>query len=263
MKIGIAGKGGTGKTTLVGTMAREYARRGHRVTAFDVDPQPTLAMTLGIDLDKAENVNGVPTDLFDLAVQDRRLTGDEIVERYGIAGPDGIRLIIAHRIEHVEMHCNSSAHVTVRAMLKSMIGEADDIVVVDMEAGLEHFTRGLTLADVDAMMVLVEPFHKSIVTGRQIAFLADELGIRGRFAVANKVRGPEDMPAVEEFCSDTGLELIGSIPWDTTVQDAEIEGLAPIDFAPDAPAVRAARELAVAVQQRLQPSLAGVPPASA
>lgn len=253
MKLGIAGKGGTGKTTLVGTMAREFARRGHRVTAFDVDPQPTLAMTLGIDLQAAENVSGVPTDLFDLAVQDRQLTGAEIVERYGLRGPDGIRLIIAHRIEHVEMHCNSSAHVTVRAMLKSLIGEADDVVIVDMEAGLEHFTRGLTLADVDAMMILVEPFHKSIVTGSQIALLSDELGIRRRYAVANKVRNEGDMAPIEEFCERTGLELIGSIPWDTTLQDAETRGLAPIDFAPDAPGVVAARNLADAMLQRLRP----------
>ncbi|MFN2568346.1 MAG: hypothetical protein ABR564_01935 [Candidatus Dormibacteria bacterium] len=238
---------------MVGTMAREFAARGHRVTAFDVDPQPTLAMTLGIDLEAAENVNGVPTDLFDLAVQDRRLTGEEIVDRYGLRGPDGIRLIIAHRIEHVEMHCNSSAHVTVRAMLKSLIGEANDVVIVDMEAGLEHFTRGLTLADVDAMMILVEPFHKSIVTGRQIALLSGELGIKRRYAVANKIRNDGDMPPIEEFCEDTGLELIGSIPWDTTVQDAEIRGIAPFDFSSEAPAVRASRDLAGTMIQRLQP----------
>ncbi|MCA1682551.1 MAG: AAA family ATPase [Actinobacteria bacterium] len=253
MKLGIAGKGGTGKTTLVGTMAREFAHRGHRVTAFDVDPQPTLAMTLGIDLETADNAGGVPTDLFDLAVQGGPLTGEQIVERYGLRGPDGIRLIIAHRIEHVEMHCNSSAHVTVRAMLKSLIGEADDVVVVDMEAGLEHFTRGLTLADVDAMMILVEPFHKSILTGRQIALLADELGIKRRFAVANKVRNPDDMPPITEFCQDTGLELIGSIPWDTTLQDAELRAQAPFDYAPDAPGVRAARDLAATILERLQP----------
>ena len=255
MKLGIAGKGGTGKTTVVGTMAREIARRGHRVTAIDVDPHPTLATTMGIDLRRSETSKGLPPDLFEAVVgggSGLRLSLPEIVAEYGISGPDGITLLIAHRLEHVEMHCNSGAHAIVRAILRDLVAQSDDVVLVDMEAGVEHFSRaGGTLAHADALIVMIEPFHKSMVSGRSVAMLAEELGIPRRYVVANKIRREEDLGPVADFCDWTGLELLATVPWDTQLQDAERQGLAPIDFCPDAPGVVASRELAAALLGRL------------
>lgn len=255
MKLGIAGKGGTGKTTVVGTMARSLGRLGHRVIAFDVDPHPTLATTVGVDLRRAADASGLPPDLFE-AVTGRgagpRPDIAEVVARYGIPGPDRVTVVIAHRLEHVEMHCNSGAHAIVRAMLRDLVQQADDVALVDMEAGVEHFSRaGGTLAHADGLLIMIEPFHKSLVTGRTVAGLAAELGIPHRYVVANKVRRQEDMRHVDEFCELTGLELLGTVPWDTGLQEAERRGVAPIDHCPDSPGVMAACELATRALGRL------------
>lgn len=255
MKLGIAGKGGTGKTTIVGTLAREYGRSGRRVTAIDVDPHPTLATTLGIPT----GPDGVPAaspDLFEVVAADGgslRLPAAEIVARFGVPAPDDVTLLVAHRLEHVEMHCNSVTHAMVRSLLASLIAERDDVVLVDMEAGVEHFSRaGGTLAPADALLIVVEPFHKSMVTGAQVAALSAELGIPHRFVVANKVRNAADLVPVGEFCRDTGLEMIATIPWDVVLHEAEVQGRAPIDFAPTSPAVLAARDLATIVLERVE-----------
>ncbi|HZB97303.1 MAG TPA: hypothetical protein VE219_01765, partial [Candidatus Sulfotelmatobacter sp.] len=231
-------------------------RRGRHVLAIDVDPQPTLATTLGIVASGGGAATGVPTDLFDVAVASGPQLGmpaSQIIEQYGIPGPDNVTLVIAHRLEHVEMHCNSATHAMVRGMLASLVAEQADVVLVDMEAGVEHFSRsGGTLAHAEVLLIMVEPFHKSLVTGGQVAALSAELAIPQRYVVANKVRHSADMTHITQFCDDNDLELIATIPWDTQVQDAEARGQAPIDYAPDSPGVAAARSLALSVLERVE-----------
>jgi len=255
MKIAIAGKGGTGKTTIVGTMAREFGRQGHRVTAFDADPAPTLAMTVGIDLTRAEEAPALPPDILQLVTMpdgqrgyELRMDVSEIINALGLEGPDGVTLVIAGRIEHAARGCNCGTHAAVKAILGAIVEAPGDVVLVDMEAGTEHLSRaGGTLQHADALVVVVEPFYKSLVTGRQIAELAAELGIPRMFGVLNKVRGPEDMGALAEFCDENGLTALGSVPWDTRLQDAETLCVAPLDFDPQAPGVIASQDLARAL----------------
>lgn len=258
MKIAISGKGGTGKTTVVGTMAREFARRGHRVVAFDADPNPTLAMTVGIDPRQAEEAPALPPDLLVPVAGPRgervyRLTMPvpEILAQLGLRGPDGITLVIAGRVEHAARGCMCGTHAAVRAIIGALVAEPGDVVLVDMEAGLEHLSRsGGTLAHADALMVLVEPFYKSLVTGRSIASLAAELGIPQRFGVINKIRGEDDLGTLDEFCRENGLVPLGGVPWDPRLVEAESRGVAPVDFDPQAPAVVAAQALAAALLDR-------------
>lgn len=255
MKIAIAGKGGTGKTTIAGTMIREFARMGRRVTAIDADPNPTLAMTLGIDVERAEEAPALPPGLLVPVTRSDGSTAYElgipvasIIESVGLSGPDGITLVIAGRVEHAARGCMCGTHAAIRAILGAIAEAPADVVFVDMEAGVEHFSRAAgTLRYADALLVLVEPFYKSLVTARSVVSLSGELGIPRRYVVANKVRNPGDMAAIEELCSETGLELIGTVPWDVSVQEAESDRSAPIDFAPSAPAVVAARQLAQTV----------------
>lgn len=260
MKLAISGKGGTGKTTLVGTMARELGRQGNRVTAIDADPNPTLASTLGIDVARAEEAPALPTDILEVVraadgsgSYRLRMSVPDIVRAIGLEGPDGVTLLIAGRVEHAARGCNCSTHAAVRAILGAVVQEPGDVVLVDMEAGVEHLSRsGGTLAFSDALMIVVEPFYKSMVTGRQLAALSAELGIPRRYVVGNKVRSEEDAAAIEEFSRSTGLELIGTVPWDPRLQEAEAGGVAPLDFDPTTPGVRAAQAVVGAVTARVR-----------
>ncbi|MGH7687497.1 MAG: AAA family ATPase [Candidatus Dormibacteria bacterium] len=252
MKIAIAGKGGTGKTTLVGSMARELAAMGHKVTALDVDPNPTLANTIGVTLAAAENAPTLPFDAFERVMLDSggavlqlTIPVEQVLETVGLPGPDGINLVVAGRVEHAARGCNCATHAAVRAVLAAITEETPGVVLVDMEAGVEHFSRANgTLRYVDALMILVEPFYKSLVTACTVVSLSAELGITRRYVVANKVRNEGDMKAIEEFCNESGLELIATVPYDLAFQEAETRDAAPIDEAPDAPGVLAARALA-------------------
>jgi CO dehydrogenase maturation factor len=136
------------------------------------------------------------------------------------------------------------AHATVRGLLgeimeKSVTGRD---VVVDMEAGLEHLSRG-TVRHVDRLLVVMEPYFRSLETGRRTAELAAELGIPRIEAVANKLRDPDDEAALRAYCRTHGIEVAAEIPWDDALRDAERAGRAPLDFDPTAPAIGAIRGL--------------------
>ena len=113
---------------------------------------------------------------------------------------------------------------------------ADPITVVDMEAGLEHLKRG-TARQVDAMLIAMEPYYRSLETAARIHTLAAELGIKRIYAVANKVRTSGDQEAISEFCQRNSLQLIASIPYDEEVVEADRAAKAPIDHSPTCVAV--------------------------
>jgi CO dehydrogenase maturation factor len=136
------------------------------------------------------------------------------------------------------------AHATVRGFLGELVEKSgsDYDIVVDMEAGLEHLSRG-TGRHVSTFLAVVEPYYRSMETARRIVQLAGELGIGEVKAVVNKVRNEADRKAVHAFCAAHGLSVIGEIPNDLTLADAERAGQPPLDFNPDAPAVAAIRDL--------------------
>lgn len=116
-------------------------------------------------------------------------------------------------------------------------------VVLDLEAGLEHMSRG-TPRHVDVLLAVVEPYFRSLEAGRRIVDLARELGVPVIGAVANKVRNEADRSAIAEFCERHELDLVGTIPYDDTLIEAERAGSAPLDHDPDSAAVRSVRDLA-------------------
>jgi CO dehydrogenase maturation factor len=137
------------------------------------------------------------------------------------------------------------AHATVRGFLGELVARPDGgrAIVVDMEAGLEHLARG-TGRHVSRFVAVVEPYFRSMETARRVAELARELGVADVVAVANKVPNDDDRRAIAEFCTAHGLRLVGAIPYDPTLLDAERAGEAPIDYAPAGSAVTAIHELA-------------------
>jgi len=119
-------------------------------------------------------------------------------------------------------------HATVRRMLGELVAGGDDMTVVDMEAGLEHLSRGTTRSS-DTMLVVAEPYFKSLETARRAYELAKELGIPRVFVVANKSRGPRDEEAIRTFCERNHLDLLAAVSFDETVVEAELGGAAVLD----------------------------------
>jgi CO dehydrogenase maturation factor len=139
-------------------------------------------------------------------------------------------------------------HATVRSVIEVAGDAAEDVCILDTEASPEHLSRG-TARYADAMLVVVEPYYKSLETGRRMAVLGRDLGLRRVALVANKLRDDSDTAAVREFADQHGLEILGSVPFDERLPAAERAGAAPLDFAPDSVAVTAIGRLAQAVAE--------------
>ena len=134
-------------------------------------------------------------------------------------------------------------HATVRSVIEAAGETADDICILDTEASPEHLSRG-TAQYADAMFAVVEPYFKSLETGRRMAALAKDLGLKRVALIANKVRDERELEAVREFAERNELELAAVVPFDSHMPEAERAEAAPLDFAPDADAVAAIDKLA-------------------
>ena len=132
-------------------------------------------------------------------------------------------------------------HATVRSVIET--APAEDVCILDTEASPEHLSRG-TARYADGLLAVVEPYFKSLETGRRMAGLANDLGLERVALVANKIRDERDLAAVEEFAAQHRLELAGVVPFDDQLSAAERAGAAPLDFDPGSPAVKAIGKLA-------------------
>lgn len=254
----MAGKGGSGKTTIAGTLARALAQSDHRVLAIDGDSNPNLATTIGIAGDVPPLPRDILVDVVDENGERRRKLGvppREILERYSAQGPDGIRFVIGGRVGHAGVGCMCGAHARVRNLLGELVGSdwSGSEIVVDLEAGLENFSRG-TPRHVDAVVAVVEPYFRSMETARRVCELARELEVGGVYAVGNRIRSERDDRAIRDFCEGHQLQLIATVPYDEALLEAEREGAPPIDYGPSSPAVSAIRELARRITQAARPS---------
>ena len=137
------------------------------------------------------------------------------------------------------------AHATVRGLIGEVVARARDKrdIVLDMEAGLEHFSRG-TARHVSSFLAVLEPYYRSMETVRRVAELAKELGAQHLLVVANKVRDDGDRSAIAQFCESHGLSVAAEIPYDPVLLEAERAGKAPFDYRREAPAMRAVSALA-------------------
>jgi len=134
-------------------------------------------------------------------------------------------------------------HDTVRSVIEVASEARGDFCILDTEASPEHLSRG-TAQYADAMLLVVEPYFKSLETGRRMAALGKDLGLEHVALIANKMRGESDLEAVREFAEKHGLEVGGIIPYDDLMPAAERAGSSPLDFAPEGPAVTAIQQIA-------------------
>lgn len=237
MRVAVAGKGGAGKTTITATMARLVARAGNDVLCIDADSNPNLAVALGMPGDPVTTV--VPPSLVSRRLDGPALTAPlaQVLAAHSVPGPDGIRLSHMGMPGHAEAGCMCSAHGAVRAMLAD-IGREGPTTFLDLEASPEHFSRG-TARHVDVLLLVAEPYFRSLETVRRMADLGRELAIPRIEVVANKVRDSGDAAAVGEFCQRHDLAVVGQVPWDDAVLDADRDRRPLLEAAPACDAVHA------------------------
>lgn len=248
MKIAISGKGGVGKTTIAGTLCRSLGRMGREILAIDGDPNPNLAVVLGIEGNPAPPpLSGKLLERYESEDGKTRVRLEDPVEEvfrtHGIPAPDNVTLLLLGKPEHAGTGCMCSSHAVVREVVHAAVAQTDRITVLDMEASLEHMKRG-TAKYVDTLFVVVEPYYRSLEAAARIQELARELEIERVSVIANKVRGDEDREAIEQFCANRGLDLRAIIPYDDQLAAAEREGRSIVELSGQSVAVKRIGELA-------------------
>lgn len=243
MRVAFVGKGGVGKSSLVGTFSRVLAQTGGRVLVLDSDPMPGVAFSLGVEHTDA----GLPDEVVEETGDDRRfrladgLRGGDVIDRYAVRGPDGVRFVQLGKARGQRWD-NTRQHFGFQRLLDDLPDHAWHIVG-DLPGGTRQafLTWGRW---VDTFLVVVEPTASSVLTGRRLARLAGMAGAPRVVAIANKVRVPGD---VDQIAARTGLPLIAAIPFDAAQAEADRLGLALLDHEPFAPAVLALRALSDAL----------------
>ena len=236
MKIAVTGKGGVGKTTIAATLARLYAEEGHPVLAADVDPDANLGLALGFPEEILDSI--VPITKMRKLIEERTEASadnrfykinprvSDIPDKYS-KEYNGVKLLTLGTVETAGSGCVCPEHVMLRRIISHLMLRSKDVVIMDMEAGLEHLGRGTT-ESMDEFIVVIEPGARSVQTYKNVKRLAKDLGITQVKVVANKVRNEED----EEFIRNKipAEDLLGMIHYNVEVMDADRQGKSPYDF---------------------------------
>ena len=239
MKIAVSGKGGAGKTTISGTIARALARAGHDVIAIDADVNPMLGISLGLGMDVTERLTGMRQEVSESGTADEVVhayTIDGLIDRFAAEAPDGIRVLVASRVDMPDHGCLCCS-VSADRLLREMDG-AGRTVLGDLEAGIGVLTR-MEAGSLDVVLVVANPTPKSIEVARRAVAAARDRGIEV-LVVANRIADEDDLAAIEAVL---GGEEIVVVPDDPAIARADAEGLAPIDLDDTSPGVRAIVEI--------------------
>jgi CO dehydrogenase maturation factor len=240
MKLAITGKGGVGKTTLTALMAQVYADQGREVLAVDADPSPCLAGALGFPDDLRKKLHPI-AEMDDLiyertGAKKGQIGGfftinprvDDIPERFSVVHR-GVRLLESGSVELGGSGCICPEAAILKTLFTHLLFRKDDVLLLDMYAGVEHLGRA-TVDFVDAMIVVVEPTRRSLGTAAQIKKLANDIGLQRLYLVGNKVRNEEEQAFLE--VETPGLPVLGFLPADLKVQEADRLGIPVYDHVP-------------------------------
>jgi CO dehydrogenase maturation factor len=241
MKIAVTGKGGVGKTTLTSLLAYAYAERGNRVLAIDGDPAPCLGQALGVPQEQLRELTPIAEMdelIFERTGAQPGTTGgffklnprvDDLPDRFS-AEYRGIKMLEMGAVDLGGSGCICPESAILRSLVTHILLRRDEVVLLDMYAGVEHLGRA-TADAVDAMLIVVEPTARSLGTAAQIKSLAEDIKLDKLFLVGSKVQDEQDREFIQE--NSPGLTVLGFLPDDPMVRKADRDRAALYDLAPD------------------------------
>jgi CO dehydrogenase maturation factor len=228
MKIAISGKGGVGKTLLAAFLSKIFASSGYSVIAIDADPDANLAATLGFPNPEQMTPISELNDLIEERVGVRPGTPgaffklnpkvDDLPEKYSVK-MDGIRIMSMGRIKRGGTGCYCPEGAMLQALVTHLLLQRDEVVILDMEAGIEHLSRGTARA-VDKLLIVVEPGRRSLETAETIKKLSQDIGLSNIAVVGNKIRSKADEDFIKSNLPD--IEIMGFIYYDAAINDADL-----------------------------------------
>lgn len=250
VKIAVSGKGGVGKTLIAGGLASFLSKKGLKTIAIDADPTPNLALTLGLTPEEARDI--LPISENKKLVESKTGTGvsgvyrlsfsvDDVVRDFAVKTPSKVNLIVMGTVKSMDAGCTCAANAVVRALLRHLVVERDEAVLLDMEAGVEHLGRG-TAKHVDNMLVVTDSSIKSLETARHIHKLALDAGFSQVFVVGNKVANQTQIDSIKRFAKNNDLNILDFVPFDEQVVNAETNGETPLHYE-KAPAIQTIQRL--------------------
>ncbi len=239
MKIAISGKGGVGKTTFASFLIKALADQGKKILAIDADPDANLAQALGAS--GAEDI--VPISNMKTLIEERTEAKvgtmgsffklnpkvDDLPEKLSVR-IDGVRLMVLGGVKKGGAGCICPESTLLKSLVRHLVLARDEVVILDMEAGLEHLGRGTAMA-VDRLIVVVEPGRRSIDTAHHIQGLAQDIGLKKITLVGNKIRQDKDRDFLVSHLPD--IEFLGFIPFGSNIIEADLEGLPPFEKDPE------------------------------
>lgn len=236
MKVAVAGKGGVGKTLIAGGLAAGFAQRGYKTIAIDADSSPNLALTLGLSAEETRKI--VPISDNKALVDSKTETGysgvyklvfsvDDIVRDYSITTPLGPNLIVMGTVRSMGSGCMCAPTAVIRELLRHLVVERDEAVVLDLEAGVEHIGRGTAKA-MDVLLIVVDSNLKSLEIAKKIRDLAAAAGMNHLYLVGNRVMNQAQEKAIQDFAEKNGLTVLSFIPFDTKITEADMVGETPL-----------------------------------
>lgn len=237
MKLAISGKGGVGKSTVAGMLARLWAAEGRRVLAIDADPDANLASAIGIPPELRQRIRTIAGER--QLIEERtgakvRQFGQmfklnpevaDIAEKYAVRW-SGVDLLVLGGVERAAGGCACPESVLLKSLVQHVVLRRDEVVILDMEAGIEHLGRG-TAMGVDLMLAVVEPGRRSVDTAHRVRQMAADLGIHRFAMVLNKAAAAGDAAwAADEF----GEQSLAAIPYDPRFSEADRLGCSVIEL---------------------------------
>lgn len=230
MKIAITGKGGTGKTTLSGILAHLFNNDGTSVLAVDADPDANLASALGIPEELFSTIKPISEQR--LLIKDRtganprqfgqlfkiNPTVADIPDEYSL-DHHGIKLLVMGVVRKGGEGCACPENVLLKSLLTDIILNRDEVVIVDMEAGIEHLGRA-TAGAIDKMLIVIEPGSRSVDTAKAIINLGNDIGLHDFGIVGNKIRNDKQREWIKSQFKPA--QVLGSIPYSDTIQNADL-----------------------------------------